>query len=94
MKNKKEKLKEFIEKRKHLIWYVDYSKEIPVELIVEHTLNDGSWEDFQELKKIIGIEKMAEIFRMQINQKRTNYDNKTKNYFVLYFNKYLNQYDQ
>lgn len=84
-------LKNFITKRKHLIWYVDYSKEIPVELIVEHTLNYGTWEDFQELIRIIGIEKTAEIFRKQANQRRINYDDKTKNYFSLYFNKYARQ---
>ena len=31
---------------------------------------------------------MAEIFRKQAGGFRTNYDNKTKNYFSLYFNKY------
>lgn len=84
-------LKNFITKRKHLIWYVDYSKEIPVEMIVEHTLNYGTWEDVQELIRIIGLEKTAEIFRKQTNQRRINYDDKTKNYFALYFNKYARQ---
>ncbi len=92
MKNiKKKELKEFIGKRKHLIWHVDYSKEIPVELIVEHTLNDGTWEDVQELIKIIGIEKMAIIFRKQTIGPRLNYRPEVINYFKLYFNKYARQ---
>ncbi len=84
-------LKNFITKRKHLIWYVDYSKEIPVELIVEHTLNYGTWEDVQELIRIIGIERTADIFRKQIAGPRLNYRPEVMNYFKLYFNKYARQ---
>lgn len=81
-------LKNFIKKRKYLAWYVKDVEKLPVESIVEHTLNYGDWDDVQKLIKIIGINKIAEIFRKQNNGLRTNYDNKMKNYFSLYFNKY------
>jgi len=74
--------------RKHLVWYVKNPENLDVESIVEHTLNYGDWADVQKLIKIIGIKKMAEVFRKQTNQSRTNYDNKMKNYFTLYFNRY------
>ena len=84
----KDELKKFMRKRKHLVWYVKDPENSSVESIVEHTLNYGDWDDVQKLIKIIGIKKMAEIFRKQTNNFRTNYDIKTKNYFMLYFNKY------
>lgn len=84
----KYKLKKFVKKRKYLVWYAKEPENLPVESIVEHTLNYGNWADVQKLIKIIGIKKMAEIFRKQTSGFRTNYDNKTKNYFNLYFNKH------
>ena len=84
----KDELKKFMRKRKHLVWYVKDPENSSVESIVEHTLNYGDWDDVQKLIKIIGIKKMAEIFRNQISGIRTNYDKKTKNYFSLYFNKH------
>ena len=81
-------ISEFIKKRLYLVWYVkDYDK-LSKEAVVEAVLNYGDWEDVQKLIKIIGIKKMAKIFRKQTSGFRTNYDNKTKNYFDLYFNRY------
>lgn len=79
---------DFIKKRKYLIWYVkDYDK-LDNEAIVEAVLNYGDWDDVQEMIKILGIKKVARIFNKQISYKRINYDDKVKNYFKLYFNKY------
>jgi hypothetical protein len=82
---------DFIKKRKHLIWYVkDYDKLGP-ESIVEATLNYGDWDDVQALIKIMGIKKMAKIFREKSKPSkmgRQNYRPEVKNYFSLYFNKY------
>jgi len=70
------------------VWYVKNVENLPIESIVEHTLNYGDWDDVQKLIKIIGINNIAEIFRKQNSGLRTNYDKKMKNYFSLYFNKY------
>lgn len=87
----KQKLVSFIQKRKHLIWWVkDYQKLSPA-LIVEATLNYGNWEDVQELIKILGIKKTAKIFWGNSKPSpigRQNYNKKTKHYFNLYFSKY------
>ncbi|HCC60068.1 MAG: hypothetical protein A2402_01315 [Candidatus Staskawiczbacteria bacterium RIFOXYC1_FULL_37_43] len=82
------KLKKYMKKRRYLIWYAKEPENLPVEAIVEHTLNYGNWDDFNQLIKIVGIKKIAEIFRRQTSGPRTNYDKKARNYFSLYFNKY------
>ncbi|PIP51393.1 hypothetical protein COY43_01460 [Candidatus Berkelbacteria bacterium CG_4_10_14_0_8_um_filter_35_9_33_8] len=81
---------DFIKKRKYLIWYVSDYDALNAESIVEATLNYGDWDDVQELIKILGIKKVAKIFREQTNPKRMrcNYYKLTKNYFTLYFNRY------
>lgn len=75
-------------KRKYLVWYVKNPEDLPLESIVEHTLNYGNWDDVQTLIKIAGIKKIAEIFRKQTIGPRLNYDQVIMHYFNLYFNKY------
>lgn len=88
MEKIKNELKKFMQERKYLIWYVKNPEDLDIESIIEHTLNYGAWDDVQKLIKILGIKKMAEIFRKQTSGFRMNYDVKTKNYFNLYFKKY------
>lgn len=82
---------DFIKKRKYLIWWVkDYDK-LNAESIVEATLNYGDWNDVQALIKILGIKKVAKIFRAKSRPSpigRQNYFPEIINYFNLYFNKY------
>ena len=84
-------LYDFISKRKHLIWYVKDYRALNEEAIVEATLNYGNWDDVQEMIKILGMEKAAQIFRKQMitGRQRGNYHRKTRHYFNLYFNKYV-----
>lgn len=84
----KNDLKKFMMARKYLVWYVKNPEDLDVESIIEHTLNYGDWKDVQTLIKIIGIKKILDIFKKQNSNKRTNYNDKIKNYFMLYFNKY------
>lgn len=82
---------DFIKKRKYLIWWVrDYDK-LNAKSIVEATLNYGDWDDVQTLIKILGIKKVAKIFRKYSKPSkagRQNYRPEVKNYFTLYFNKH------
>ena len=82
---------DFIKKRKYLVWWVkDYNKLGP-ESIVEATLNYGDWDDVKALNKILGIKKVAKIFRAKSPKSkmgRTNYFPEVTHYFNLYFNKY------
>jgi len=81
-------IQEYIKQRPYLVWYVKETDKLNDESIVEHVLNYGDWNDVQEMIKILGIKKTAEIFDKQIHQKRINYDKKVMNYFKLYFAKY------
>lgn len=85
---------DFIKQRKYLIWWVkDYDK-LNAESIVEATLNYGDWDDVQLLIKILGIKKVAKIFREKSPKSpmgRTNYFPEITHYFNLYFHKYAPQ---
>ncbi len=82
---------DFIKKRKYLIWWVKDCDKLKAESIVEATLNYGDWNDVQTLIKILGIKKVAKIFREKSKPSpigRQNYHAITKHYFTLYFNKH------
>lgn len=82
--------KNFIKKRRYLVWHVKDPENLSPEAIVEAVLNYGNWDDVQTLIKIIGIKKTARIFRKQMRGWRTNYYPQIQHYFKLYFNKYVN----
>lgn len=84
-------IQKFMKKRKYLVWYVKDVTKLSDESIVEAVLNYGDWDDVQEMIKIMGIKKVAKIFRAKSKPGkwgRTNYRSEIKNYFGLYFNKY------
>ncbi len=82
-------LYQFAKKRRYLFWSTRDIARLNAEAIVEATLNYGDWEDFKTLVKILGMKKIATIFRAQTtNQWRTNYQPKVANYFSLFFKKY------
>jgi len=78
----------FIKKRPYLVWYTENYQNLTEESIIEAVLNYGDFDDFKGLIKIMGIKKVAGIFRDQQKKKRSNYRPEVKNYFTLYFNKY------
>ena len=79
---------DFIAARKHLVWYVKDHRALSEESIVEATLNYGNWDDVQEMLRILGTARAAEIFRMQVARSRKNYRPEVSHYFELYFNKH------
>jgi len=82
---------EFILKIRPLFWSVSDSKLdiISDELFVETVLNYGRLEDVQTLFGLLGLEKVATIFRKgAVQRERTNYLPQVKNYYTLYFDKY------
>lgn len=78
-------LQEFISKRPHLIWYVKNYGALVEESVVEHVLNYGDWDDFQEMLRIMGVERAAVVFREHAFRPRTNYRKRTRHYFKRYF---------
>lgn len=84
-------LYDYIKKRPYLIWWVKNYKRLGAEPIVEATLNYGDWDDVQTLIKILGIKRVAKIFRAKSppsEMGRTNYFPEVVNYFNYYFDKY------
>ncbi len=81
----------FIKNRRSLVWYVwDFDK-LSEESIVEQVLNYGDWNDVQEMIKILGVRRTAELFRKRSTPDkfgRQNYRPEIKHYFNLYFDKY------
>ena len=84
-------IQEFIKKRPHLVWSTRNYGKLSDEAIVEAVLNYGNWDDVRKLIEILGIKKVAKIFREESKSSkinRQNYRPEIKNYFGLYFNKY------
>lgn len=82
-------LQNFIKKRRYLVWYVKNPENLSQEAVVEAVLNYGNWDDVKKLFSILGINKVAKIFRKQTTRrKRINYRPEIKHYFNLYFKKY------
>ncbi len=85
---------EFIKKRPYLVWYVKDLDKLDEASIVEHVLNYGNWDDVQEMIKILGMERTAEIFRRKSIPSpmgRQNYRPEIIRYFNLYFNRHARQ---
>ncbi|MCC5946012.1 MAG: hypothetical protein JJT94_13865 [Bernardetiaceae bacterium] len=85
---------EFIEKYKHLFWYLDKQKltQISDAVLVEFILNYGDLTSVKELIAVFGIEKVAQDFANSVRNKRHNYFPQVKNFFELYFQKHVPQY--
>ena len=76
---------EFVEKRPYFWWWVRDKKALSVESIVEGVLAYGNMNDVYKLFKIVGIEKVKQIFFQQIQHKRCNYTPRTRNFFKKVF---------
>ncbi len=48
--------------RKHYWWWVPDITKLDEEAIVEGVLNYGRWNEFLELKEMLGIKRMSELF--------------------------------
>ena len=86
-------LKALIRKNAHLFWYIkDSEKEnLSLPVVVEFFLNYADKEDVKELFRIVGMEKVRDIFYQQINTSErvaNNYFPMVRNFFKLYFEKY------
>ncbi|MEK7086074.1 MAG: hypothetical protein AAB953_03625 [Patescibacteria group bacterium] len=80
-----------IKSKPYLLWYVKDKTKASPEAVVEAVLNYGDWSDVQKLIKILGIKKVAGIFKKKSKKSkigRTNYRPEIANYFSLYFKKY------
>ena len=86
-------IKKFIKENADLFWYIPEEKkqDISHEVLVEFILNYGEKESVKTLFKLLGIDRVAEIFYNQINRKRVNYYPQVIHFFDLYFQKYAHR---
>lgn len=87
---KSQELIDYIRARAGFWWWVpqDALSQVSVESAVEQTLIYGDLPDLKELFRILGREKVAEIFFRQIASPRSNYHPRTKNFFSIVFEEY------
>ena len=83
-----------VKKKPFLFWYIKDKSQLSEKAVVEAILNYGDFDDFHHLCKILGIQKVADIFFHLIQQPRTNLKKSTINFFKLYFKRHVPEYPQ
>lgn len=89
----KERLyKALVEPKPYLFWGVGDKQELSVHVMIETIIANGDFDDFKVLIGILGMEKVAKVFRTKIQNPRHNFRDKTVNFFQLYFDKHVPEY--
>jgi hypothetical protein len=80
-------IKRFIRDHADLFWSIpDDSKEnISEAVLVEYILNYGTLDDFRELVRLMGLQRLARIFNDTRGRQKMNYFPEIFNFFSLYF---------
>lgn len=89
---KSQKLSDYIEQHKALFWYTptDKLEGISLSFLTETVLNYGTWDDVRGLFEAAGLHQVAKVFREAVQKSvRDNYFPEVKNYFTLYFDRYV-----
>lgn len=68
-------IKEFIYQHSNLFWYTPEDKkgDISHEFLVENIMNYGDFDDVKKLIQILGMARLAEIFKNLHGRKKLNY---------------------
>jgi len=80
----------FIQENSSLFWWIKHEEKmnISINALVEALLNYGNEKSVKRLFDLVEIKKVAEIFYQQISGKRSNYHQRTKHFFQIYFKKH------
>ena len=83
-------IKKFIRENSSLLWWVkpEEKMNISINALVEAVLNYGNEKSVKRLFDLVGIKIVADIFYQQISGKRSNYHQRTKHFFQIYFNRH------
>jgi hypothetical protein len=83
-------IKAFIRENRTLFWYTpeDKKENISLEFLVETILNYGTLNEIKTLIRIIGIQKISQIFFSAEGRKKLNYYPEIYNFFSLVFTRY------
>ena len=89
--NNETELQQYLAKKRYLAWWVKDIKKLSEATAVEAVLNYGDWNDVQKIIKILGANKVAQIFFKESSKSRQNYQPRTKHFFSLYLKKYASR---
>ena len=80
----------FIDEHRELFWYTPEEDKYGVsdELLVETILNEGTLDDFRELKRILTPKRLAHVFFSAVGRKAGNYYPEIRNFFSLALKQY------
>lgn len=80
----------FIQENSSLFWWIkpEEKMNISINALVEAVLNYGNEKSVKRLFDLVEIKKVAEIFYQQISGRRSNYHQRTKHFFQIYFKKH------
>jgi hypothetical protein len=76
---------QLVKPRPYLWWWVSEKENLSDKAIVEGVLANGEMEDVELLFRLLGRERVKEIFLSQINKPRHNYRAQTVNFFLKVF---------
>jgi hypothetical protein len=81
---------EFIEKNKHLFWYIkkEAIPNISNEVLVEFIFNYGTWDDVKELIRIIGFQELKRVYETITDRQVGHYHPEILNFMQLIVYKY------
>jgi len=85
----------YIHTRRPLFWSVAADKlhSVSDELLVETILNYGAMDDVRALFKLMGVERVAQVFfKTTEGRARHNYFPEVANFFRIYFNRHVRQH--
>lgn len=84
-------MKDFIRQHQALFWYSpeDKTETVTDELLVETIINYGTLENIHELFEVMGLKETATVFRQMTGRKALNFYPEIRNFFELYFDKYV-----
>ena len=82
------KARNIIRKNPGLIWYTKSYDQLDIRSVAEAVLNYGTWGEFKNLSKIIGVNTLARVFAFLDSMPRNNLLPKVRSYFKLYFKRY------
>jgi len=71
-----------------LIWYTKSYDQLPIESVAEAVFNYGTWQEFLQLKEILGTHNLAQTFSKLDSMPRNNLLPIYRNYFRHYFQYY------
>jgi len=83
-------IQKFIHENSFLFWWIkpEQKKDISLNSLVEAVLNYGDEESVKRLFDLVGVKTAADIFHRQRSGARTNYHQRTKHFFKLYFKRH------